>query len=121
MLGVQTRIIKYSISLNGDSYFTKLVILDAHVSASHSGCAFLLNFIRFELLENTISMFYLRMLARKVFIRSKAPSLSKIHLHCSNSLENLGLDYATPSYFETKENVLKSYTVHLLCNTRIKS
>ena len=117
LLGVKTRISdietflydkKYPVLLNSGSYFTKLVILNAHISGSHSGVASTLSFIRSnywivrerQVAKSSIQKCFLcKYVQGKVLLGPETPTLPEFRIKCNHSFEFVEVDYAGPIYF----------------------
>ena len=94
---------KNPILLNSGSYFTKLVILNAHVSVSHSGVASTLSFIRSnywivrgrQIVKSSIQKcFICKYVQGKVLLGPEALTLPEFRIKCNHSFEFLGVNYA---------------------------
>ena len=98
---------KCSILLYKDSYVIKLIILNAHESACHSGVTSTLNFIRskFWIVKGRLTVkkilkkyFICKHVNNKTLLGPATPCLPDFRIKCNHSFEFVGVDFAGPIY-----------------------
>ena len=119
--------VKYPILLrSGQSYFTKLIVQDAHDKVLHHGVESSLNFVRAKYWmikgRKTVKDILLNCVICKkyqgrTFLPPDTPDLPEFRLDTSYSFCNVGLDYAGPLYVrnDTKDAVMKVYLLLFTC------
>ena len=107
-----------------DSYFTELIILNAHAAAFHNGVHSTLNYIRPNYLilkgQQTIKQllkiyFICKYVQRKFLLGPEVPSLLKFRVKCNHSFEFVGVDFGGLIYYRSRYKVYKAYILLFTC------
>ena len=115
---------KFPILLKKDSYFTELIVLNAHAVVFHSGFHSSLNYIRPNYLifkwRQTIKQLLQRYLICK-YVQGKSllgpevPSLPEFRVKCNHSFEFVGVNFAGLIYYKSRYKFYKTYTLLFTC------